>query len=330
MASPSTSGSYAYTQSAIKLIKGALRLLSVINEQEQPDSFQSENALDSLNAMVKGWQASGIHVWCEEECILFMQPGQTQYELASGSPDKACLFRDFTQTAMTATAAPGATSINVVGIRNLNVGDQIGIQLDAGTNFWTIINAPPSGGVVSLLNALPSQATSGALVFDYATPLMRPLRVPEGRRYLYSSRIETPLIPLARFDYDYLPNKYNTGTVTQFFYDPQTGEGAYAAPVGLMNVWPTPNNNTSGLRFVSQRPIQDFATLANIPDFPSEWLAALRWNLAVELAPEYDVPADRFDRIKAQADMWFGRASAWDREPEAILFGCASEPGYRS
>ncbi len=330
MAAPITSGTYTYTQSVYKIMCGSLRLCGVIADEETPTSAQAENTMDSLNAMVKGWSASGIHVWCEEECILFLQPNQAQYQLGVGSPDNACLYRDYSQSALTVTAASGATSVTLANAANLTAGAYIGIQLDAGTNFWTTISGAPAGNVVTLTSPLPSQVTSGAISFSYVTPLMRPLRVPEGRRFLYSSQIQTPLIVMARLDYDYLPNPYNTGVITQYFYDPHTGDGAYTNAVSFMNVWPSPVDYTNAMRFVGQRPIQDFATLANIPDFPAEWLAALRWNLAVEIAPEYDVPADRFDRLKAQADMWFLRASAWDKEPESVLFGVAFEPAYRT
>jgi len=327
--SGATSGTYVYNQPTIKIISGSLRLCGVIGDEETPTSPMLSNALDTLNALIKGWSASQIHVWCEQESILFMQPNQRQYQIGYGAPDKACLFQDLTQTTLAATALAGATTVTVASASGLASGDNFCVQLDAGTNFWTTINGVPVGTTVTLAAAMPSQATSGALCFDYTTPLMRPLRVPEGRRYVYTSQIETPLIALSRFDYDYLPNKYNTGTVTQFFYDPQQGRGAYSSAIGLMNAWPTPSDNTSAIRFVAQRQIQDINSLADNVDFPSEWLMALRWNLAVEMAPEFDVPPDRFDRLKAKADEWFLRASAWDKEPEAVLFGFATQPGYR-
>lgn len=329
MALAATSGTYGWTASVYKLICSALRLCGAIGDEELPTAAQAQNALDAMNAMVKGWQVSQIHVWCEEECILFPQPNQNQYRFGVTSTDNACLFTDLLQTKLTAQGASGAGSVTLASVASIQAGSHVGVQLDSGVNFWTTASGAPTGNVVPLTSPLPSSATSGAIGFSYVTPLVRPLRAPEGRRYLYSSQIETPLIVLSRFDYDYLPNKFNTGTVTQMFYDPQTGSGSYSTPTSLMNLWPAPSDNTAGIRFVGQRPIQDFITLANIPDFPVEWTAALKWNLAVESAPEFDVPADRYDRLKAKADEWFLRASSWDREPEPILFGMAMQPGYR-
>lgn len=330
MANLTTGGSYVFNQSASDLIAGALRLCGAIADEETPTSAMARNCLSALNAMVKGWQVSGIHVWCEEECVLFVQPNQPVYQLGSTSPDHACLWDNFIQNSLAVTAAIGASTVTLASAASINAGYSIGIMLDAGTTFWTTVSGAPAGNVVSLGATLPSQATSGAIVLVYSVPLMRPLRVPQGRRYLLSSTIETPLITMSRLDYDYLPNKYNTGEVTQFFFDPQQGNQQYTNPLAKISLWPSPQNNANAIRFVAQRPIQDITTLATLPDFPQEWLAPLRWNLAVEMAPEFDVPADRFDRLKQKADEWFARVQAWDREPEPIYFGVAFEPAYRT
>ena len=130
-----------------------------------------------MSAMCKGWQASGIHVWSEEECTLFLQTGQMLYSLGGSSTDHACLTSGYVQTALSADAAASATTISVDSVTGIANGYHIGIQVDAGTNFWTTVNGAPSGTTVTLTNAMPSQATQGAFVFSYGTPLMRPLRV---------------------------------------------------------------------------------------------------------------------------------------------------------
>ncbi len=331
MAVLTTSGNYPSTSTASQIISAALRKCSAIADEETPTASEANNSLQSLNAMVKGWQADQIHVWAEEEAILFLQPKQPQYQLGPTSTDNACLFNDLTQSSLTVTAAPNASSLTVASSAGMSSGAYIGIQLDVGSNFWTTINGVPVGNVVTLTTPMPSQATSGAIVFSYANKLMRPLRVLEARKYIYSSQIETPLVPLSRFDYDYLPNKFNTGTVTQFFFDPQTGNGVQSmgAQLAKMNMWPAPSDNQSGVRFVAQRPLQSFSTLANIPDFPDEWVAAMTWNLALEIGPEYDVPTERMTIIAGRAAYWLDIVKSWDKEPESILFGYASEPAYR-
>lgn len=330
MATPlTTSGTYTYSASVGNLITATLRICQVIGDEETATGSQLDTGLDALAAMVKAWQGSGLHVWCEEEVILFLQANQVQYQIGAGSPDHVALYQQVTQNSLASLAAGGATSVVLESATGMSAGDNFGVQLDAGTNFWTTISGAPAGNTVTLAAALPSQASAGAIVFDYATPLARPLRVMQGRRINYSSKIETPIQMWARLDYQQQPNKYTPGVTTAFFYDPQTGQGAYSAPTGLMNVWPEPSDVTFGMRFTAQRPIQDIASLVNVPDFPVEWNACLKWNLALELAPEFGVPAEQATIIQAQATKYFGMASRWDVESESFLFGVAMQPGYR-
>lgn len=330
MPSPlTTSGTYSYSSSVISLVTAALQICQVIGDDDTPTGSQLTSGMDAFAAMTKGWQGSGIHVWCEEECILFLQKGQVQYEIGPSSTDHACLFQQFTQGALSVAAAAGAGTVTVASATGMASGDRFGIQLDAGTNFWTTINGAPSGNVVTLANNLPSAASVGAIVFDYATPLARPLKVMGGRRYNYSSQLDTPINMWARLEYAAQPNKYSPGVITAFFYDPQTGQGAYTGATSLMNAWPSPADYTFGMRFTAQRPIQDISSLANLPDFPVEWNAALKWNLSLELVPQFGVPAEQAAIIERQAAKWFGMASMWDRESESIRFGVAMQPGYR-
>lgn len=331
MAVLTTSGNYTFSQSAIDIIAATLRICQVINEEETPTGAQLKNALAAMNAMVKGWQVSGIHLWAEEEAILLPQTGQTKYSLGSTSADRATLYDSLTQTTLAANAAAGATSVQLTSASGFNSGDNIGLQLDVGTNFWTTVSGTPNGNTVALTAALPSQMTASAaqVVWGYTLPLVRPLRCYTARRYIYQSRIENPLIMLSRTDYQNLPNKYNKGTITQVFFDPQTGQGAYQSPLAQVNLWPTPIDNRSGVRFTFQRALQDLTNLANLPDMPVEWGVALKWNLAQEIGPELGTPMDQMQLIGQMAQQWFQRIQMWDREPEGIRFGVAFEPGYR-
>lgn len=332
-----TSNSYAYAPNTYNLIQGAARLLSAIQTGETLPADEYSDMLFALNGMVAEWQASGIHVWCEQDAILFLQPNQVTYELGDFSPDRACLSAEFLQTASTVYAGTGATSITV-GATTSNfptlgqpntvlAGDHIGIWLDNGTIFWTTTAGAPTNLVIPLTAALPSPASSGAQVVNYTNDLVRPLRVPGGRRYTFAvpggQPIETPLSIYSRLDYGQVPNKTTPGTPTAFFFDPQLN-------FALFNVWPNPNSNQWACRFTAQRPLQDMITQANTFDFPIEWSAALRFNLAVELAPEYDCAADRLQIIKTMAEEKMGLVQSWDREVESIYFGVENMPAVRN
>jgi hypothetical protein len=174
---------------------------------------------------------------------------------------------------------------------------------------------------------------SGALAFSYVQTPPRPLRIVAGRRYIYQNATsgigigtsnEVPLVPMSRLDYAAMPDKSTTGTVTQYFYDPQDN------PLGVVYCWPTPADDTAALKFTAQRPLQDINVLTNLVDFPQEWINTLTWNLAKELGPEYDVVGDRWAIIKEMAESSFQMASTWDRETGSVLFGVAYDPQYRT
>jgi hypothetical protein len=75
MAQPATtSGTYSYSPTVGRLLGRSLRLCAAIASGETPTSDMAEDALFALEAMVKAWGASGIHVWAEDECVLFLQP----------------------------------------------------------------------------------------------------------------------------------------------------------------------------------------------------------------------------------------------------------------
>lgn len=339
---------FPFTQSVYQLIARSLRICNAIGNDEVPTYGLVMNAFIALQSMILGWQASDIHVWCEEECILFPQTGQYQYQVGSASADHATLWNSFIQSQIAVTAPAAATSVSVVSAAGIQAGDNFAVQLDSGVNFWTTVNGAPSGNVVTLSQALPSQASSPALVFDYAVPLIRPLRLYGGRRYNYLSGIDTPMLMFARLDYEAQPNKATPGTATQFFFDPQTAPTPYGSQqlgTAQLNLWPNPNSNQFGFRFTAQRPLQILVDLTSALDFPAEWQNAIAFNLAVDLWPEYgresSLPqsggkgqaAQRdpvtYQEAKLIAAEKLRVARGWDREPQSVKFGVSMSPGYR-
>ncbi len=133
----------------------------------------------------------------------------------------------------------------------------------------------------------------------------RPLKITEGRFIIGNDEI--PLIPLSRWDYANLSNKGTpSGAPAQYFYDAQI-------PYGRLVIYPSPS--IPGLcRFIAQRPLQSFNTQRDTADVPQEWISALRFALAVELGPEYDVPAERLKIVKELADEKLNQVTSWDSE----------------
>jgi|SRR5262245_34288049 len=353
MAVQTTTGTYAWNLNTYLIISGALRLLGAIQTGETVEADEYQDSLEALNALTKHWQSTGIHVWSELDVTLFLQPEQTRYVIGNDTTlgvttDHYAQSFAWAQYALTADAAAAATSI-VIGdavIAPVNPAFAvtgtaiIGIWLDAGTTFWTTV-ASVSGSTVFLDDPLPSQASSGAQVVSYGgSTVTRPLRVMAARRYQYAAGdgtpIEVPLMAMSRIDYANVPNKTTPGIPTQWFYDPSISSGTWIVPysptpgAGQFFVWPAPSNNQNAIKFTAQRPLQDFSTQADYADLPQEWISTLRYNLAVELAPEYDCTPPRFQMLKMMAEEKLETSKMWDREPEAVMFGVSQTPSSRT
>lgn len=310
-----SSGSVDFTRTRNQIIKAALRKLGVITSGETPDSQTIDDGAEALNALVKELQASGIHLWTVSEARLFLQPSQTSYSLGPTSTDNATLLSDVVQVELAADAASGASTITVDDDDDIADNDYIGIVVDDGTTHWTQVNGTPASNVVTLDTALDDSATSGAYVFAYTTKLQRPLRIPHARRLDLSASLETAMTPaLSRLDYRSIPNKTATGIPTQFYYDPQLGNG-------VLHVWPVVTDSETAINFTFYRPIEDFDAQGNTPDLPQEWISTLVYLLAVDLAPEFDVNPQRFTMIKTEAMEKLDRVMSWDREPESVFIG---------
>lgn len=333
-----TSGTSAFNPAITQMITAMYRKIGVIAEDEQPTAGMYSDALFAGNALIKEWMALGIHVWTEEEAILFFQAGQQRYLLGGTGtggtgPDNCCDANSWVPMQVAAPVSGGATSVTVTntvapnGV-TVNSGDNFGIVLDSGAAFWTTVSGAPVGNVVTLANPIPAGQSASAQnnAFDYATKIVRPLKVPRARQIYYqggqSGPRLTPMTVLSRKEYMDLPNPLDPGISTQFFYSPQLVSGEFYA-------WPNPQNANFGARLTWYRPLMDLTSPANTADIPQEWLNGLMWGIAKEMAPEFDCPPQRFGMIKQMADEKLDLIQSYDREPEPIYFGMAYDEAQR-
>lgn len=84
-----TSNSYDFSINRDQLIKGALRLAGVLAQGETPTASQISDAAESLNLMVKAWEADGMSLWALRTYTITPVAGQTSYTLSSPKPLKA-------------------------------------------------------------------------------------------------------------------------------------------------------------------------------------------------------------------------------------------------
>lgn len=323
---PGAAGTAKYNPAASKLITRAFRDMGVIDETEQPTAAMMADGMDKANLLLKAWQALGIHVWTEEEAILFLQQGQVRYLLGDPggdfTPDRAVDAFAYQQTVTAFTAGAGASTLTLSSVAGLADGMAIGVGLDSGATQWTTISGAPNGSTVQLAAPLAGSASAGAYVFAYAAAnaITRPLKVPFARRLAWAPAgslagpNEIPIWVMSRKDYMAQPNKLSQGQPTQIFYAPKEG-------FGELFVWPTPTDASCAIRFTWMRPIADLLSQASTADLPQEWLNVLEWSLAKELGPSYEVPPVKWDRILLMANQGLDMAQSWDRETEEVQFG---------
>ena len=333
-----TTGTSNFNPSITQMITAMYRKIGAIAEDETPTSGMYNDALFAGNALIKEWMALGIHVWTEEEAILFFQQGQPQYLLGGigtggSGPDNCCDASAYVLMQVASPVSGGDTTVTVNTTTATNgvvvaSGNYFGVVLDTGTAFWTTVNGAPSGNVITITNPIPSGASASAQnnAFAYATKIVRPLKAPSGRRIYYQGSqngpILTPMTVLSRKEYMDLPQPFTPGISTQFFYSPQLVSGQ-------LYVWPNPQDANSGARLTWYRPLMDLTTPANTVDLPQEWLNGLMWNVALEMAPEFDVPPNRWDMIAKMAAIKLDLIQSYDRESEPIEFGMSYDEAQR-
>jgi hypothetical protein len=332
-----TSGNVVFKVTANSLMLSALRLCGAIDPEltSTISSQQSANALEALNMMVKSWEAKGLQLWEKRYAVLFPQYNQGYYVLGNPAPsgDHACLSTPlgtgYVQTTVTSqvgstltvsttstTATAGVPAITIANAWN------IGIQQPNGSTYWTTVNGAPVGNVITLTANSGVNAAVGAYVWAYQTKLFRPLRITDAFLRQVPNANDVPVTIISRENWNRFGNKASTGTAIQLMYDPQLTQG-------IIELYPVPSTTPSLLYLEIQKPVDDFTTTGDDYDFPQEWVEALKFNLALRLAPEYRVPRETYDQIKELAIATYSTINDWDQEQASVSFG-PNLPQYTS
>ena len=302
----STSINFAMTRN--DLISSALRLIGVAASGETLAASQVVEASESLNLMVKGWQSDGILLYSNTEATLFTVKSQATYTF----PAANCTT-SYTATAVATAGVLGDLNLLVDSITGVVNGQYVGVLLDDGTMHWTTVNGVPAGTTIVLLAALPSAAAVDNAVYTYTTKIQSPLSI-FNLRVKNSDGNEIPFTnywPTSRSEYFGIPDKTATGTPAMAYFDPQITNST-------LSIWPTPDTAEHRIVFTYERTLGDFDALDDNPDFPQHAYNAIKWNLAIEIAPEYGVIPSDFVYNRA-GEL---RQALWnkDREMTSIYF----------
>lgn len=303
------SGSYDFTIDRDGLIAGAMRALGVLDPGETPTASEITTGAEALNLMVKAWMAEDIGLWLNQKITLFMGYGEKSFDIGPTGDNASA---SWVKTEVSSAASSGASTIDVDSITGISSADNIGVELDDGTLQWTTVNGAPSGSTITLTAALTGSSAIDNHVYTYTTKSQRPQSIVEAT-LVNSSDLEIPLDIVPRTTYRSLPDKTSAGVVNQIYYDPQLTDGK-------LYVWPANTDVKNRILLTIKKPVMDFDASTDNAEYPVEWLRALKFNLAVEIAPEFSGSQKDLALIMGLAVESKRTASGYDVENTSVFF----------
>jgi hypothetical protein len=105
-----TSNSYNYTTNRNQIITRALRIIGAIGQGETPDATAIDEAAETLNDMIKAWEADGMQLWAVREYILTPTLSMAPYLVGNGytidSPAPTKLLQAWSRNTSTSRDTP--------------------------------------------------------------------------------------------------------------------------------------------------------------------------------------------------------------------------------
>jgi len=280
------------TYSASEIIEDAFLDSGIIPPDQVPEAEDVATGFRILNRLLKLWQVN-MHLWLQEEAVVFLNPGQQFYTLGPDG-DESCELDDFTSTTLTDPLIVTATTIKVVSTVGMEATNFIGIQTDGGERFWSTIASVDSATEVTIDDAMTDTAAVGNSVFVFSELIDRPLRIYNGRTQTFGDDNEIPVEEWSRQEYMQQPLKSSQGIPVNMYYTPELSNGR-------VYVWQTAASANQLLLFTYDKPFEVTSDTASQPDIPVEWANALKWAIAKEMIPGYGVPQDKAAEIRANA-----------------------------
>lgn len=153
--------------------------------------------------------------------------------------------------------------------------------------------------------------TNGYASLGYSCTLNtagHPLKVISAQRYDNISETTIDLHIDTRYEYFVIPSVNIESVPTQIYFKP-------TATFGEVYLWPRPDTywQTNGTLLIDiQEPTNTLTAGTDLPDFPNEWEEAIIYGLADRLAPNYGLPIQERQMLKADAK---------ERLDDALSFG---------
>jgi hypothetical protein len=150
------------------------------------------------------------------------------------------------------------------------------------------------------------------------TPDQRPVRIESAfcRSTSGILNVDFKMVQISNKNYQDLPLKgFTTSYPTHFLYVPDY-------PFGVITLYPVPGAVlTAYLSMWSQ--FETFSELSDEIELPPGYLQAIKYNLAVEMSPEYGVPDGVLGRVRPLAEKYLDDIKRVNQEPRYMKFDSA-------
>ncbi|CAB4132812.1 hypothetical protein UFOVP249_41 [uncultured Caudovirales phage] len=140
-----------------------------------------------------------------------------------------------------------------------------------------------------------------------------PLKILQAWRNQSTSVSNIPMNIYTNYNYDLLPLSNAQGVPINLYYQP-------LSTYGEINLWPKPQDSTYTITIRYQRPFEDMNAATDDFDFPSYWTEAMIYGLASRLAPEYGLPLQDRQAMKAEAEYFHQNALQFGVEEGSLFF----------
>jgi len=141
----------------------------------------------------------------------------------------------------------------------------------------------------------------------------RPTQIISAYITLAGSNISYPLMEITDDQYALEINQKNLSSNIPQFYN---FDNQY--PLAHIRIWQVPST-TSTFHMQSEKQVSNFASLDDIIILPPGWNRAIRYNLAVDLSPEYNMPITPVIAQIAQESKGILRSQALKNRPLTFI-----------
>lgn len=289
-----TSGSFDFTLTRDNLIDLAYQHIGVVGEGVSASAAQVTEAAKLLNMIVKLRAADGMPLWALKRGTLL------PVSAVSSIQTNSHVVTSYISTSIATAKAASATSIVVADTTGMTAADQVGIELDSGTVYWTTISSVTNGTTFVIGANSQTAAAVGRRVYSYTATtgrIQRPLRIIEANIMNIPNNSSWEIDIVARKDYFNLGSRTTSGVPNQIYYDASLGS-LTADPTssttwyGSIYFFPRFSTGQYVIEFTYHRPFEDFDAAGDSIDFPQEFYLPLMLELAAILGPKAQIPIE--------------------------------------